>query len=229
MDSIPEAAPSEFVIWEPEDTARFLEHVAGDRLAALYELAAYAGLRRAELCGLSDSDSDIDGDGAGLVVRQTVVEAASKDLRPADRLWPTCGAEHTSLLVKRPKSRAGTRWVPLVAAAQRALVAHRLTQNTERAACSTGYVDHDLVFCRIDGTPLRPGTVTAAFEEHVRACGLPRIRLHDTRHGACSLLLAGGVPIEIVQLILGHSSPAVAHRRPHAQRAAGNPVGGTGR
>ena len=37
----------------------------------------------------------------------------------------------------------------------------------------------------------------------------PVIRLHDMRHGACSLLLAGGVPIEVVQMILGHSSPTV--------------------
>lgn len=32
------------------------------------------------------------------------------------------------------------------------------------------------------------------------------------RHGACSLLLAGGVPIEIVQMILGHSSPDVTRK-----------------
>jgi integrase len=59
---------------------------------------------------------------------------------------------------------------------------------------------------------VRPGSVTAAFEAHVQECGLPLIRLHDTRHGACSLLLAGGVPIEIVQMILGHSSPEVTRR-----------------
>ncbi|WP_374728207.1 tyrosine-type recombinase/integrase [Catenuloplanes atrovinosus] len=29
---------------------------------------------------------------------------------------------------------------------------------------------------------------------------------------ACSLLLAGGVPIEIVQMILGHSSPEITRR-----------------
>jgi hypothetical protein len=34
------------VMWEPEDTARFVEHVMDDRLSALYELAAYAGQRR---------------------------------------------------------------------------------------------------------------------------------------------------------------------------------------
>jgi hypothetical protein len=49
MEAIPDRKPKEetTVIWEPDETARFLEHVLSDRLAALYELAAYAGLRPA--------------------------------------------------------------------------------------------------------------------------------------------------------------------------------------
>ncbi|MBL7260655.1 Arm DNA-binding domain-containing protein [Actinoplanes sp. LDG1-01] len=75
MDSIPVENDidehDEPEVWQPEETARFLEHVFDDRLSALYELAAYAGLRRAELCGLRWSD--IDANGAGLRVRQTIV------------------------------------------------------------------------------------------------------------------------------------------------------------
>jgi hypothetical protein len=83
------------------------------------------------------------------------------------------------------------------------------------AACRTGqrrYPDHDLVFCDHAGLPMRPGSVTTAFESYGRACGLPVIRLHDTRDAACPLLLAGGVPIGIVQMILGHSSLEVTHK-----------------
>jgi integrase len=54
--------------------------------------------------------------------------------------------------------------------------------------------------------------VTLAFEAQARACNLPVIRLHDTRHGACSLLVAGCVPIEVVQMILGHASPDVTRK-----------------
>ena len=39
--------------------------------------------------------------------------------------------------------------------------------------------------------------------------GLRRIRLHDLRHGAASLRLAAGVPIEVISKILGHSSIAL--------------------
>jgi integrase len=96
--------------------------------------------------------------------------------------------------------------------AKDALEAHRARQQQARTTFGPDYLDHDLVFARPDGTPLRPGTVTRAFENHVTACGLPVVRLHDTRHGACSLMLAGGVPIELVQMILGHSSPVVTRQ-----------------
>jgi integrase len=102
--------------------------------------------------------------------------------------------------------------VPLAVPAQAALARQRERQAREREFFGVDYRDHDLVFCRPDGLPLRPDRVTVEFEAHVASCGLPVIRLHDTRHGACSLMLAGGAPIEIVQLILGHSSPEVTRR-----------------
>lgn len=74
------------------------------------------------------------------------------------------------------------------------------------------YRDHELIFCYIDGDPLRPSLLSREFVRHTEACSLPPIRLHDMRHGTCSLMLSGGVPIEVVQMILGHSSPAVTRR-----------------
>ena len=79
--------------------------------------------------------------------------------------------------------------MPLAAPAQAAIARHRAAQQDERNFLEDGYQDHDLVFCDYAGLPLRPGAVTAAFEAHVAACGLPVVQLHDTRHGACSLLL----------------------------------------
>jgi integrase len=214
MDSIPTSAQAEDdddpEVWQPEETARFLEHVFDDRLSALYELAAYAGLRRAELCGLRWSD--LDADGAGLRVRQTIVSVTRSQVTPEQAACPVCGEVHVGRLFKAPKSRKSRRWVPLAAPAQDALTRHCATQGKEREFFGIDYQDHGLVFCRPDGLPLRPDRVTVEFERHVAACGLPVVRLHDTRHGACSLMLAGGVPIEIVQLILGHSSPVVTRR-----------------
>ena len=59
---------------------------------------------------------------------------------------------------------------------------------------------------------LGPDAVTREFNTLAAACGLPPVRLHDMRHEACSLMLSGGVPIEVVQMVLGHSSPAVTRQ-----------------
>lgn len=213
MDAIPQREISdddEPVVWQPEETGRFLDHVMEDRLSALYELAAYAGLRRAELCGLRWAD--VDDDDGGLTVRQTIVAVTRKQVAHLRAACPVCGVEHTGRLFKYPKSRSGRRWVPLAPPARRALARHRAAQRAEREFLGIDYDDHDLVFCHTDGIPLRPDRVTVAFERHAAACSLPAIRLHDTRHGACSLMLAGGVPIEVVQMILGHSTPEITRR-----------------
>ena len=214
LDAIPDRAKhddeSDLPIWEPHQTAHFLEHVAGDRLAALYELAAYGGLRRAELCGLRWSD--IDADEAGITIRQTIVELTRAQAGPGDLRCPVCGAEHVGRHFKRPKSRKARRWIPLAAPAREALHGHRAAQEQERAEFGTTYRDHDLVFCAVDGDPIRPDALTREFKALARDCGLPPIRLHDMRHGACSLMLSGGVPIEVVQMIMGHSSQAVTRR-----------------
>ena len=178
MDAIPDQVENDDLkIWEPEDTARFLEHVSSDRLSVLYELAAYGGLRRGELCGLRWCD--LDADGAGIEVRQTIVELTRGQARPGDLICPTCGREHVGRLFKRPKSRVGRRWVPLAPPAQIALKAHRDAQAEERAMFGIDYRDHDLIFCNVDGDPLRPDVLSREFMSHSQACGLPLIRLHD--------------------------------------------------
>jgi integrase len=220
IDALPRPeVEHELVIWEPHQTAQFLTHVAVDRLAALYELAAYTGLRRAELCGLRWTD--LDPDGSGLTVRQTLLEMSRREI-PADaQACPTCDAQHVGRFFKQPKSRAGRRWIPLAPPAQTALAQHQIRQSKDRTEFGPDYTDHGLIFALPDGNPLRPGSVTTAFEAHVRACGLPKIRLHDTRHGACSLMLAGNVPLPVVQMIMGHSSPAVTQRvYAHVMRTA---------
>ena len=48
-----ELRPCPAMVWLPEHTGRFLDSIAGERLAALFVLTAYCGLRRDEVIGLS--------------------------------------------------------------------------------------------------------------------------------------------------------------------------------
>jgi integrase len=139
MDAIPErnsGTDTTLMIREPEKTARFLEHVSDDRLAALYELAAYGGMRRAELCGLRWSD--LDEGGPGLTVRQTIVEPTCNQARPGDLTSATCGEVHVGRYVKTPESKQGRRWIPLAPPASTALATHRVAQQAEGRRSSSG-------------------------------------------------------------------------------------------
>ena len=49
----------------------------------------------------------------------------------------------------------------------------------------------------------------------LRRAGLPRMRFHDLRHSAATILLAAGVPERVVMEILGHSTLAMVKRYQH--------------
>jgi integrase len=47
--------------------------------------------------------------------------------------------------------------------------------------------------------------VLNTFQAQLARAGIPKMRLHDLRHGCASLLLAQGVPARVVMEVLGHS------------------------
>lgn len=61
------------------------------------------------------------------------------------------------------------------------------------------------------GEPVHPDTYSADFQRLAANAGLRRIRLHDCRHSAISLLLAAGVPVVAVAGVMGHD-PVVTQR-----------------
>jgi integrase len=88
-----------------------------------------------------------------------------------------------------------------------------------------------LVFCREDGSFLRPDEFTKRFQRLLKKAGLPKVRLHDLRHTHASLLLARGVHPKVVQERLGHSSITMtldlySHLTPGLQEAAAATLNG---
>jgi integrase len=62
--------------------------------------------------------------------------------------------------------------------------------------------ESDLVFTTQFGTPIHPRNDYRSFQRLVEAAGLRRVRLHDLRHTAASLLLSQGVAARVVMEIL---------------------------
>jgi integrase len=181
--------------WSGAELGRFLEHVAGDRLAGAWWLLATTGMRRGEVLGLRWSDVDLDA-GAARITRTLITTGARRKGEPA-MAWGT------------PKTAKGRRSVALDSATVSALRQHRARQLAERLAAGEAYEDGDLVVCLADGTPLHPKTLSYTFEREVRRAGLPTIRLHDLRHTHATLALRAGVHPRVVQERLGHANVSI--------------------
>lgn len=75
------------------------------------------------------------------------------------------------------------------------------------------------------GDRLRSSTVSHALPLLLERAGLPRVTPHGLRHGAATLMVAGGVHMRVVAEQLGHRNPALtarvyAHVVPEVQREA---------
>ncbi|WP_375603538.1 tyrosine-type recombinase/integrase [Streptomyces sp. JHA26] len=126
-----------------------------------------------------------------------------------------------------PKTKTGKgRVIELGDNVVGALLAHQLRQQAERKERGDAYADHGLVFAKEDGDPLRPDEATRLFADLVDETGLRRVRLHDLRHGYASLLLAGGVQLETVSKMPGHSGIQITSKV-HAHPLPGEARKGT--
>lgn len=122
---------------------------------------------------------------------------------------------HDSLVLTRPKSEAGKRWVPIIEPLRRALAELR-----ER---DTGTNPHNLVFHRADGRPVDPKDDSEAWHALLRDAGIigakETLPLHSTRHTAATVLRAGGADEQTRMELLGHNSPEVTRIYAHADQA----------
>lgn len=76
------------------------------------------------------------------------------------------------------------------------------------------------VFVGTDGMPLKPDTVTMRFKHFVREAKVrdaERIKFHSLRHTCASWLSMEGVPLRVIQQILGHASISQTEMYSHLQ------------
>jgi len=179
----------DMVTWSASELGHFLDGVREDRLYMAYLVLATTGMRRGEALGLRWADLNFEQGRAA--IRQTVI------------------AVNHEVIIGTPKTAKGRRTVSLDTVTVTGLREHRKLQNAERLLTGSGWRDHDLVFARVDGEPLHPERFSRSFVERSRQLGLPKIRLHDLRHGWATMALAAGVHPKVVQERLGHASISI--------------------
>ena len=172
------------------EVRRLLDAARGDRLEALYVLAVSTGMRRGELLALHWQDVDL----------------------PLRRASVTGTMQRTpeGLVIGQPKTSKSRRLVMLSDMALRALERRREIEIAERASAGPLWYETGLIFPNAIGRPLEPGNLLRrSYWPLLQRAGLPRMRFHDLRHTAATIMLSRGVHPKVASEILGHATVAI--------------------
>lgn len=169
-------------VWNPDQVERFLNVARHHRLYPLFALALSTGMRKGELLALQWQDVDLES--RVLVVRRNLVKNE---------------AGQYGLGV--PKTDTCTRRIILAADTVQDLQQHWQAEVRGRRTPKPD----DFVFTAASRNYVQHRHLDRVFKELTETASLPRIRFHDLRHTAASLLIRHGVSPKIVADRLGHA------------------------
>jgi integrase len=165
----------------PAEARKLISALAPRDQAAL-GLAVYAGLRRGELLALDWSAVDLD---AGVLhVR---------------RSWDAGAGQFVD-----PKSKAGTRTIPITERLALLLADHRVL---------TDHRDGLLFPGRDAARPITPGALYARMAKPWEKAKLTPLGLHEARHTAASIFIRAGLNAKTITTIMGHASITITFDR----------------
>jgi integrase len=184
----PRVEPRELHFLRASEARRFLTVALGDRLAIVYVLALFCGLRRGEVLALRWRDVDLDK--RELHVRNTLHEELGGTFRMGEA-----------------KSLSARRSISISVSVAAALQDHRVRQSEEpkEGRVVDGSLAWDLVVTSKGGRPLCKSTLRGNYRRLLAEAELPALRIHDLRHSCAALLLGEGVAAQTVASFLGHS------------------------
>ncbi|MBX3002849.1 MAG: site-specific integrase [Anaerolineales bacterium] len=209
--SPPRPQEKEMCVLDQEQIQRLLiaAKTKSFREFVFYFFVLATGVRQGELLGLKWEDFD----------------SANKTMRITRQAKPLPGGGFEFVA---PKTKNSFRTIKLGNETADLLNQHYVFQLDARARAEK-WEDFGLVFPSVVGTPLNPPNVVREFRSLLKRAGLPKIRFHDLRHTAASLMLNNGVDVLVVSRRLGHSRASITldvygHLIPSGQEKAAHVV-----
>jgi integrase len=196
-----------------EQARQILKAFEGHRWQAIVYLLVGCGLRIGEALGLSWDDWS----------------PSTSRLQVRRQLSRVTGTAVGEFCLAEPKSRSGTRSIPVPKFVAQALEAQRVTQKAaQQTLTELGIAwgnSWNLIFTSGEGKPLSDNNIRRDVTRTLTESGLESLKLHDLRHLCASLLIAEGIPLTTIAQVLGHASPAItmtvyAHQLKGADEAA---------
>lgn len=177
---LPSGATARERIAAPREATALIVALTPRDQAAL-GLAVYAGLRLGELLALEWENVDLDAGTLRVV-----------------RAW-----DHGARKFVAPKSKAGTRTVPIIARLSLLLADHRVL------------TDHrpGLLFAGATGQPVSHNGLRDRLTTAWRAADLEPLGFHEARHTFASLMIGAGVNAKALSTYLGHANIATTFDR----------------
>ena len=190
------------------ETARESDHL----YYALIYTAVVTGMRQGELLALKWENIDLE---KGIV-----------QVKHNLKRLPGGG-----LALKAPKTKSSIRAIRLGAKSVAVLQEHKARLSQEEAKHNGLWQETDFVFTSTIGTPIDPSNLIRQFRQLLKQAGLPKIRFHDLRHTAASLMLSNGVEVLAASQRLGHAKPSITldvygHLMPSLQDKAAEAMDG---
>jgi integrase len=121
------------------------------------------------------------------------------------------------LEISEPKSTAGRRTLTLPPTLTAELRTYRRAQLAEQLASEVWKIGPHggWVFANPRGGPLDPRADAPDFKHLCEHAGVPPKRLHDLRHSAATMMLAGDLDLRTAGAVPGHSQIALTARYSH--------------
>ena len=186
-----------------EQVIKLISTIEQDPYQVGIMLAIWLGLRRSEIAGLRWQDVDLVQD--KVFIRNTKT-----------RFSDVIEAEQT-------KSESSKRDIGISLYLHNYLVMVRATQDRNKELCGGSYKDDIHVCVWADGTTQSAEYPYRKLQALLKELDLPRVRLHDLRHTAATLLVDDGASLVNVKDFMGHddinvTSGTYVHSGESAQR-----------